>query len=325
MPAPPGTVKGASPRAWFRVLLGVGGLALLGAIVRHIGVELLIQTLWPALPWVVALAAIELVRIACATMASVLAFGSLAQRIPLGPMFRAHLLGQSLSAFAPAPTVWSETIKATLVAPFVGAGPAAAVGFVNQAATLMSNGLFTLPCALAILALQGASPWFWACVIHTVVLFASGLAVQAGARAPGLGGWLIKRFPRFEERAKAFSEHSRGIGVGARGPTAMLFVSRCLQMAQYGIAAHAVGIHVGALHVVASEGVHLVAMAVGVLVPGGLGTTEGAFSLAADLLNTTAARATATALLMRCTQLVWVLIGSSVALFTREPATAATS
>ena len=46
--------------------------------------------------------------------------------------------------------------------------------------------------------------------------------------------------------------------------------------------------------------------------------TEGAFTLAADLLNTTVARATATALLMRCMQLLWVLIGSLVALVTSE-------
>jgi uncharacterized membrane protein YbhN (UPF0104 family) len=64
----------------------------------------------------------------------------------------------------------------------------------------------------------------------------------------------------------------------------------------------------------AAEGVHLLASAVGVLVPGGLGTTDGAFTLAADLLATTGARATSLALLMRCVQILWVPIGSAAAL-----------
>jgi uncharacterized membrane protein YbhN (UPF0104 family) len=51
-----------------------------------------------------------------------------------------------------------------------------------------------------------------------------------------------------------------------------------------------------------------------VLVPGGLGTTDGAFTLAADLLATTGARATSLALLMRCVQILWVPIGSAAAL-----------
>jgi hypothetical protein len=311
---------------WLRLLLGVGGLVLLGAIVRHVGIEPIVSTLRAALPWVAVLAVVELVRIGCETVASQLAFGPLARRIPRATLFRAHVLGHSLSAFAPAPTVFNETIKATFITPYTGVGPAAAVGFVNQAAMLMANGLITIPCALAILVLQGASAWFWACAIHTVVLLSTGLALQAVARADGPGRWIARRFPRFEEGVETFREHSRAIRLGARPTTAMLLLGRCLQVVQYGIAAHAVGIDVRALRVAAAEGVHLVAMAVGVLVPGGLGTTEGAFGLAADLLDTTVARATATALLMRCMQIAWVLVGALVALLPRAaPPSAPTS
>jgi hypothetical protein len=295
----------------------VGGLALLVGIVLHVGPDVIVATMRPALPWVGVLAAIELVRIGCAALTSYLAFGEIAGRIPKTTLFRAHLIGHSISAVAPAPTVFNETIKATLITPYTGVGPAAAVGFVNQAATLMSNGLITIPCGLAILALQGASPWFWACMVHTVALLGTGLALQVGTRADAPSRWLVKKFPRFEARALAFRDHARGVALGARGPTATLFASRCLQMAQYGVAARAVGIDVGMLRVMASEGVHLVAMAVGVLVPGGVGTTEGAFTLAAELLETTVARATAMALLMRCMQIAWVLIGSLVAIATR--------
>jgi hypothetical protein len=303
---------------WFRIALGVAGLLLLAVIVDRVGFDLVVATLRPAMPWVPVLAAIELLRIGCATIASHLAFGPIAARIPRATLFRAHLIGHSISQVAPAPTVFNETIKATLITKYTGVGPAAAVGFTNQAATLLSNGLISIPCGLAILALQGPSSiWFFASAVHAVVLLGSGLALQAATRADAPGRWLVERFPGLETRALAFRDHARGIELGARGPTAMLFVFRALQMAQYAVASHAVGIDVALVRVIATEGVHLVAVAVGVLVPGGLGTTEGALTLAADLLDTTAARATAVALLMRCTQLLWVGIGSTLALVAR--------
>ncbi|MBX3185572.1 MAG: flippase-like domain-containing protein [Labilithrix sp.] len=312
------TTRPALP--WFRAALGVAGLVLLAAIVRSVGVDLVVATLRPALPWVVVLAAVELLRIGCAATASYLAFGRIARRIPKATLFRAHLVGHSISAVAPAPTVFNETIKATLITPYTGAGPAAAVGFTNQAATLMSNGLISIPCGVAFLVLKGPSIWFWACAVHAVVLMGSGLALQAATRADAPGRWLVRRFPSVEERARAFRDHARGIALGARGPTLMLLVFRSLQIVQYAIAGHAVGMNVDFVRVVATEGVHLVAAAVGVLVPGGFGTTEGAFTLAADVLDTTVARATALALLMRCMQLVWVAVGSTIALVTRGEA-----
>lgn len=313
--APP---KQTKSRTWLRFVLGIGGLVLLGAIVHHVGYDVVMATLGPAMPWLPVLVFIELVRMGCMTMGSYLAFGSLAKRIPRWTLFRAHVLGQSLGSVMPAPTVFNETIKATLVTPYTGAGPAAAVGVTNQAAVWMSNGLLSIFCGLAILALQGwGSIWFIACVIHTVVLLASGVALQMLMRADGPGRWLARRVPSLASRATAFREHARGIRLGARGPTEMLFIGRILQMLQYFVAARAVGIDVGLLRVAAAEGVHLVAMAVGVLVPGGLGTTEGVFTLATDVLGTTAARATTLALLMRCMQIVWVLLGSILAMLTR--------
>ena len=37
-------------RRYLRLLLGLGGLALLAAVVNHVGVELVLATLRPALP-----------------------------------------------------------------------------------------------------------------------------------------------------------------------------------------------------------------------------------------------------------------------------------
>jgi hypothetical protein len=306
--------RGSRATTWFRIALAVAGIVVVVLIVRHVGAEAILETLRPAVRWLPVLCALELVRMACETLSSWLAYGSLAPRIPRATLFRAHVIGQSLASLAPAPRVVNETIKVGLLAPFVGAAAATSVGFINQAATLIAVGLFSIPCGAAILALGGASVWFWAAVVHAVVLVASGLALQAVTRADAPGRWLAKKIPSLAARAEAFRNHASETGLWAAGPTSALMLGRCVQVVQYGVAARAVGIDVGVLRAMAVEGVNLVASAVGVLVPGGLGTTDGAFTLAADLLATTVARATSLALLMRCMQIVWVPIGSIVAL-----------
>ncbi|WP_437662336.1 lysylphosphatidylglycerol synthase transmembrane domain-containing protein [Sorangium sp. So ce1182] len=314
---PPAGSRGeASSRAasWFRIALAVGGLVALVAIVRRVGADEILAALRPAVRWLPILCALELVRIACETLGSYLAFGSLAARIPRATLFRAHVIGMSLGSLAPAPRVVNETIKIGLLAPFVGAPAATSVGFINQAATLIAVGLFSIPCGLAILALGGASVWVWASVAHAAVLVATGLALQAVTRADAMGRWLARTSPRLATRAEAFRAHAIETGLWAAGPTSALMLGRCFQVVQHGIAARAVGIDAGVLGAMAAEGVHLLASAVGVLVPGGLGTTDGAFTLAAGMLDTTVARATSLALLMRCMQIVWVPIGSLVAL-----------
>ena len=305
--------------AWFRLALAALGLVLLVAIVRHVGADAILEVLRPAVWWLPALCALELVRMACETLASRLAFGSLARRIPIGTLFRAHVIGQSLGSLAPAPRVVNETIKAGLLAPFVGGAAATSVGFINQAATLIAVGLSSIPCGLAILALGGASTWFWACVVHTVVLVASGLALQAVTRADAPGRWLAKKFPSLATRAEAFRDHASETGLWAAGPTSAMMLGRAFQTLQYGLAARAVGIDATVLRALAAQGVGLVASAVGVFVPAGLGTTDGAFTLAAAMLATTIARATSLGLLMRCMQILWVPIGSIVALVGPKP------
>jgi hypothetical protein len=287
---------------------------VLGLIVRHVGAETVIDTLRAALPWLPILCALDLFRIACATASSYFAFGALARRIPRGTLFHAHVLGYSLGSIAPAPTVADETIKATLVAPFVGPRAVTSVAFINQAAIWISVGLFSVVCGFAIFALRGASLWFWVCTIHAAVLVISGLALQAVTRSGAPGRWMIKMVPHLAARAAAFPEDLSGTALWVARPTGALLLGRCFQALQYGVAALAVGIRASPLRAMAAQGVDLVASAVGVLVPAGVGVKEGAFTLAADTLGTTAARATSLALLVRCDQLIWALAGSGVAL-----------
>lgn len=313
-----GEIVRAKPRPrgmWVRFAFGLAGAVGLVLIIRHVGPRLLLATLRPAWKYLPALVALELLRMGCEAAASYLAFGSHASRIPKRALVRANVIGQAIANLAPAPRVVNETIKATILAPYAGAGPAASVGFVNQAATLLAVGLFSFPCAIAIFMLEGASLWFWACLVHGVVLVGSGIGFRAVTKAHGPGRWLVKRFPRLTAPAAAFREHASEVSLWAWGPTAALSVNRGFQALQYFVAARAVGIDAGFLEAMAAQGVNLVASAVGVFVPAGLGTTDGAFTLAAAMLKTTTAKATALALLMRCMQVVWLLIGSVLLFF----------
>lgn len=306
--------------AWLRGALGIAGLCAIALIVRQVGFDLVMVTLRPALIWLPVLCLLELGRIGSETVAAHLAFGPRAREIPRLTLFRANLIGQAIANLAPAPRVVNETIKATLLAPYVGVPAATAVGFTIQAATLISVGLFSIPCALAILALGGATIWLWAASIHALVLVGTGVGLRAMTRARGPGLWLARKLPRLAPGAAQFNQHSARIGTWAFGPSCALLGNRFFQTLQLGIAARAAGIDAGVVQALAAQGVNLVANAVGVLVPGGLGATDGALTLAADMLGTTAARATSLALLIRCTQVIWLAIGSLVLLLRpRDP------
>jgi hypothetical protein len=297
-----------------RVVLGMVGVIAVVLIVRHVGAGVVWATLRPALWFLPVLCTLELGRMGCEALASYLAFGPVARRIPLRAIIRANVIGPALSNLAPAPRLVNETIKATLLSRYAGVEAATSVGFVNQAATLMAVALFSIPCGIAMFVLTGPSLWFLASTIHTVVLAASGIGLRAATRARGPVVWLGKRFPRLAPRTELFRDHASGVGLWALGPTCALTLNRCLQAAEYAVAARAVGIDVTFLRALAAQGVNLVAAAVGVIVPGGLGTTDGAFTLAAGMLGTTAAAATSLALLIRCMQVIWLLVGSLIVL-----------
>jgi len=306
----------ASVLRYLRPLLGLLGLVALAAIVHAVGVATVVETLRVAAPWLPLLCLLEAGRIGAESASSYFAFGALAPRIPLATLLRAHLLGHAIGAVAPAPTVFNETIKATLLAPRVGAPAAASVAVINQAATLMAGGLFSIPCAFAIFALGGASFWLWACAAHAVILITSGVGLRVLSRAGAARQWLASKMPRLADRMLVFHAHASANGLLAASSTGALLAGRAIQALQYGIAARAVGGDATFLHALAAQGVNLLAAAVGVIVPGGFGTTDGAFALAATLLGVTAARATSLSLLMRCVQIIWLLVASAVALVT---------
>lgn len=303
---------------WVRIGFGVAGLIGLGILVATVGPRVIWETLEPAMGWVPLIGFLELGRIGSEAFATWIALGEERKKIPIPSLFRATLVGHAIANFAPAPRVVNETIKGTVVAPHVGIAAATSAGISMQAATLSCVGLMSIPCGLAILSLGGASVWFYASMIHATTMIASGLAIRAVARAKGPGRWLAKKFPKMGSTPADVAAHNARSSVFGFGPTFALMGNRITQVLQLFLAAKAVGIDTNVLRALAAQGVNLVAAAVGVLVPGGLGTSDGAFSLAAELLGGTVVKVTAMALLIRCIQLIWLFIGSVFVMIERR-------
>ncbi|MGZ3457666.1 MAG: hypothetical protein ACXU86_04090 [Archangium sp.] len=79
---------------------------------------------------------------------------------------------------------------------------------------------------------------------------------------------------------------------------------------QYGTLAVAVGIDTTAVEALVAQGLNLVALAVGTLVTGQFGVSDGAFALSARAFGTTTAKAMSIALLAHALQVLFVLLGS---------------
>jgi len=142
----------------------------------------------------------------------------------------------------------------------------------------------------------------------------SGLVVRGASRSPRLAAWLGRlRFRRVADGAQEFHDVSRGGPLVPLRPLLSVSTGRAFQVAQYGIIAHAVGVaHVTVFRALLAQGVNMVALAVGVLVPGQLGATDGAFALSAEALGTTMPRALAIALVAHVLQVIWIAVGTLV-------------
>lgn len=332
MSAPERELPSAAPRVaparrsrlWtvVRALLGLIGLAVVVGLVREVGTETLMDTIVPALPWLPLATALELARIGMDALSSHFSLGRRA-RVPWLPMMGAHLVAYAIMGVSPLGRAASEAMKASLLARWTGAGTAVALGTANQANTLLSSGTFTLFSAAAAYAVTGPSILTLALVLHVIGMNASGLALRAAARYERFGAWLGARVPRIAEHIAAFHATSRETSLYPPRPVLAMMMGRALQAVHFGVLAMAVGLSPGVLGALALHGTYLVIAAIGVLVPGQIGASEGGFALAAETLDATVPQAVAVALLSHVVQLALVGAGF-VVLATWRPARAAT-
>ncbi|MGE0791662.1 MAG: lysylphosphatidylglycerol synthase domain-containing protein [Sandaracinaceae bacterium] len=302
---------GRRARLWVlvRALLGVVGVGVAVYIVRDVGIDALQRAIVPALPWLPLAIALELARIAMDAVSTRSTLASRGEAVPWPALFGSHLVAFAVMGVAPAGRATAEAVKASLLARWIGAPTAAAMGTANQANTLLSSGTFSLLSALAAYLVSGPSTLTALLVVHTVMMNASGLALRVAARYRKLQAWLQRRFPKLAREIDTFGDASRETALYPAWPVASMMIGRAFQAAHFGVLAVAVGLSPSVLAALALHGVYLVVAALGVMIPGQLGASEWGFVMAAETLGTTEARAAAIALLAHAIQLILVAVG----------------
>lgn len=292
-----------------RALVFVGALLALGYVVRSVGTEQVLSLVAQSARLLPLVALLELGCIALDAVATRMALGPRGGLVPLRTLIASHLVAQAVMNIMPAGRGASEAAKATLLAPYVGVPAAIAMGTTNQANVLLSAAIFSLPCALAAHFALGSSELTLAMLLHFAVLFALGAGLRFLQRFPRALRFVERYFARWAVGARRFVEASRETPLLSAGPIAAMLFGRLLQTAEYAVLAYAVGLPIGPMHALAVQGLNLVAAAVGVLVPGQLGSAEAIFAVAAEPLGFTAAQAVSIALLAQVVSLGFTAVG----------------
>jgi uncharacterized membrane protein YbhN (UPF0104 family) len=293
----------------FRWIVGVLGVLLLVFLVREVGVDALLEVLVPALSWVPVIALLEMVRIGFDALATRLVLGNRVERVSFGVLYAAQLVAHAVMNVIPAGRAASEAMKAVLLAPHLGGAPAAAMGYTNQANVLISSGLFTVLCLLGAFASPEPTLLVIGLLGHTVLLILSGVGMRFAATSEIVARRTARHLPWLWRRVERFHHASRETALVAPKPVIAMFAGRTVQTVEYAVIAHAVGLDIGVGEALAVQGTNLVAAAVGVFVPGQVGSAEAVFAAAAEVLDTTVARAMSIALLAHAVQLILVVAG----------------
>jgi hypothetical protein len=151
------------------------------------------------------------------------------------------------------------------------------------------------------------------------VLFGSGIGVRVIVESTVVERFVRRRLPRLVPSFERFQASSRGVRWVSPGPVTWMMLGRGVQTVQYAVLAHAVGASIGPVSALVVQGTNLVAAALGVLVPGQVGSSEGVFMLASGTLGMTEAQGTSVALLAHASGFCWTAAGLLVLLFWRAP------
>ena len=307
----------------FRIALATFGLVMLGTIIQRVGANEVLEALSLTAPFLPLTFTLEAMRIGCDAWSTYLLLGERGRGISKLRLYLAHIVGHGVMNVFPAGRSASEAVKGTLLHRELG-GPAAAVamGTSNQANVLIASAIFSLGCAGAAFVVSTRAELAWAMVVHFIVLFSAGFGLRYAATHPRFVALIASKLPRIAAPLLRFSEHSRERSLLAWGPIFAMFMGRLVQTFEYGTLAYAIGIHPGPLEALTVQGTNLVAAAVGVFMPGQVGSSEAIFAFAAEALGTTPARAMTIALSAHVSGLVWATTGLVLlALWrSREPA-----
>jgi hypothetical protein len=305
-----------------RILLFVFGLGAVVYVVREAGPERVWNTLVSGGVFVPIVIALEALFMSMDVLSLRALIGAPAKNVPLSVWLRSGLTAYAIMILLPGGRAAGEVARAAQLGPHLGGGAkAAAYATRLQAVTLLGNTTISIPCAIACFIAAGPSealPWFvLGNGIGTGIL---GGLVFFAARKSSLGGWLGKRFPKFNQQGASFDEALREQTPWGP-PIFFSFLGRAIQAVQYGILLLAVGGSLTVISALVSQGIHLVGAGLGDMVPNQVGITEGAYRVFAPALGLEGdpARAIGIALLARFCQFVVAAVGMTVGAFSRAP------
>lgn len=294
-------------RPWvtaLRGLLFVGGVGLVVWLVRGVGVDRVLAVFRENWAWIPVVALLEMMFVSMDLVSLRVLLGPSARRVSLSLWVRSTAVAYASTILLPAGRAAGEAGRAATISPSVGAADAVAACSRLQACFLLANACVST-LIVSVLVTQGR-------LGRTLMPLLLGNAAACTAIGGGIllllanGGvadWIKRKLRRFEAGKEAGtlrpSRRQVAFAVGS------CLVGRLFQTAQYGVALHAVGGHATPVTAFATQGTHLVGAAIGDLVPGQVGVTEGAFRAFAEMLGLGAdpARALSIALVARVAQL----------------------
>lgn len=295
-----------------RAIGAVLGLSIIAVLVLHsdftaIQAALLRTGLF--FPWVLLL---EGGSLSCSVLALRVLYAEDKKVIPGLAWVRAALIGYAVMGMMPAGRAVAEATRAGLLARYVSGGRAAGAAMQSQSIVLLANAAISIPCAMALFSVVGLSLTTVAVVVNFGITVIGGIVVLRMTRST----FIREKLTRWLNGAEF------GVIPGAAGKSLLIrafaweFLSRLFQVVQNGVLVFAVsGAVSGGSHVLrafCSEGLYLVGVALGELIPAQLGATELSYQYSAHALGITAADGLVIALLAHAAQLVWIMVGGVV-------------
>ncbi len=292
-----------------RVLLGLGGLALVAYLVRDAGPARVAGVLLQAGSWLPLILAFELAQITCDVFAIRSILGRTAWgEIPVGAIARSGALSYAMMVLLPAGRAAGEVARATILSKYLGMPRAAGASTKLQAAYLSANGLLSGAAFLAVSGRFGvASPlalMLLGNVVFQAFISVGLIAILWDAR---VGRWL----DRTRRRLLSLPEEGSSLDAADRRrlpwkASLICSLGRTAQLFQYGVILHAVGGFAAPRSALVAHGIHLVGATLGDFLPNQLGVVDGAYrAFAADVgFAAEPARALSIAFLARIGQLI---------------------
>jgi hypothetical protein len=288
-------------------------------MILRVGPAELLVVLRRSSVWLPAVFLLEALRIGCDSLSTLLLYGERGRAVPIRALLRAHVIAYPIIFLFPAGRAAGEAWKATALAPFTGAPAAAAAATANQALSLFGCFGVSIPCFLAALAAWGFSGLTIAVGVQAITAIAFATGIQLASRARAVSG-LIGRFSAAAGRAtSSYQDQIQKLPIVPPGPLGAMLLSRAVQLTQLGVLLHAVSASSGRAagsaamflqRALLAEGVNLVGMAAGDVIPGQVGATDAAFSIAAPSLGIAAEAAIAISISMHAVQLTWCAVGA---------------